>query len=191
MKKLVYLMVVSTIIISSSSCGGKKSTDKKAGDTTSTVASTGTVDVEKAKQELMAKDAEFSSYSAKNGTSEAFINFIADNGVLLRPNHRPIVGKDSVTLILNKKKAKAISMTWKPLFAEVAKSGELGYTYGTYEMSATDANGQKLNDTGTYVSIWQKDASGNWKLALDSGNEGLTPKNKQGNQQGKKHTKQN
>jgi len=183
-------MVVSAIIISSSSCGGKKSTDKKAGDTTSTVTATGSVDVEKAKQELMAKDAEFSSYSAKNGTSDAFINYIADNGVLLRPNHRPIVGKDSVTIIMNRKKAKAITMTWTPLYAEVAKSGDLGYTYGTYEATATDANGQKLSDSGTYVSIWEKDAEGNWKLALDSGNEGLIQKNKPGNPEGKKHKKQ-
>jgi ketosteroid isomerase-like protein len=26
---------------------------------------------------------------------------------------------------------------------------------------------------GTYISVWKKDAAGNWKYVLDSGNKGI------------------
>jgi ketosteroid isomerase-like protein len=52
----------------------------------------------------------------------------------------------------------------------VANSGELGFTYGIYAMRPKD------KDTviyGTYTSIWRKQKDGKWKLALDSGNQGI------------------
>jgi len=138
-------------------------------------------DVEKIKHELMNKDIEFSNYSEKNGTNDAFINYIADNGVLLRPNSNPIVGKDTVTALLNKNKSKKknsdVLLKWVPLFADVACSGDLGYTYGTYTSTYT-TNGKTDSEYGTYVTVWKKDKNGNWKFVIDCGNDGLTPLNK-------------
>ncbi len=133
------------------------------------------VDSSKSALELMRIDSAFSAYSVKNGINDAFINYISDDGVLLRPKHNPIVGKDSVVKLLSNKKTSNMSMQWKPSDAYVAKSGELGYTYGVYELSGTGPKGNPIRSSGTYVSIWKKDAAGNWKLALDSGNEGLVP----------------
>jgi ketosteroid isomerase-like protein len=56
----------------------------------------------------------------------------------------------------------------------VALSGELGYTYGIYEVRSR--GGIKTIGEGTYVTIWKKDRQGNWKFVLDAGNEGLGPK---------------
>ncbi len=61
-------------------------------------------------------------------------------------------------------------MTWKPKGANVAASGDLGYTYGVYEIH-TSAQDTVLY--GTYVSIWKKQQNGKWKFVLDSGNEGI------------------
>ena len=124
---------------------------------------------------LLAKDIEFSDNCVKNGINESFTRYISDDGVLLRPNHHPVVGKDSVIKLLNNKKKNNFTMRWKPSYACVAKSGELGYTYGVYELSGTAPDNTIISSNGTYVSIWKKDGSGNWKLALDSGNEGLVP----------------
>jgi ketosteroid isomerase-like protein len=175
MKKIFYLMMIPALI-SAVSCGGKKDQDKKTG----TVApkDSNLVNVEKEKRALMLTDSLFSAFSAKNGSSEAFINYIADDGILLRPNHRPIVGKDSVTQLMNKKKKKNITMTWTPMYAEVARSGDMGFTYGIYTASVPGLLGKPQIEKGTYVSIWEKDSSGHWKLALDSGNEGIDQKAK-------------
>jgi hypothetical protein len=57
-----------------------------------------------AEKELLNKDIEFSSYSAINGTSEAILNFLADDGILLRKGYMPIVGKDSANSLISRKK---------------------------------------------------------------------------------------
>ena len=183
MKKTIYTCIALLFAITIVSCGGKSGQDKKsATDSTVTNLPEGTVDIEKAKKELLAKDAEFSSYSEKNGMKEAFLNYIADKGVLLRPNHKPIEGKDSISTLLNRKKYKDISMTWTPTFADVSASGDMGYTYGTYASKSADG----VQNKGTYVTIWKKDQTGNWKLVLDSGNDGLTPTKKTKNTGDKK-----
>jgi ketosteroid isomerase-like protein len=170
MKNIVLSAVIIVFIIPFISCGHQKN---KESDTTQT----NIVDVEKVKQEILNRDIEFANYSEKNGMKEAFINYIADNGVLLRPNHKPIIGKDSVSGSMNKNNK--VTIKWAPLFADVSISGDLGYTYGTYT-STTMAKGQTVTSSGTYVTIWKKDKEGIWKFVLDSGNEGLIPLNRKG-----------
>jgi ketosteroid isomerase-like protein len=62
----------------------------------------------------------------------------------------------------------AYTLSWQPMNAEISKSGDLGFTYGVYELSIKDSVYK-----GTYVSIWKKQNDGSWKFVLDSGNEGI------------------
>jgi ketosteroid isomerase-like protein len=50
----------------------------------------------------------------------------------------------------------------------IAQSGELGYTYGFWTFIA-----QKDTSRGTYLTIWKKNAMGQWKYIADTGNSGL------------------
>ena len=61
-------------------------------------------------------------------------------------------------------------MTWEPRGGSVANSGELGYTYGVYSLKP---NNKDTRLYGTYVSVWKKQADGNWKFVLESQNEGI------------------
>lgn len=117
--------------------------------------------------ELIKVDKAFSTMCVENGMNYAFIHYVADDGVMLRPNSMPVVGKTNIESLF-RNDDKDIKFTWKPLYGEVAKSGELGYTYGTYKFGVGESQ-QK----GTYVSIWKKNTKGEWKFVLDSGNEGL------------------
>jgi ketosteroid isomerase-like protein len=129
-------------------------------------------------QELMNVDSQFSKLSEARGVNEAFLSYLADDGVLLRPNNFPIVGKEISKDRFFSRPDSGYTLTWKPLYADIAESGELGYTYGVYEFRAMDSEGKPIIGNGTYVSIWKKDQFGNWKLVLDTGNEGLEPKTK-------------
>ena len=54
--------------------------------------------------------------------------------------------------------------------ADISSSGDLGYTYGTFEFRSKDKDGKPTVDYGKYTSIWKKQADGSWKVALDMGN---------------------
>jgi hypothetical protein len=122
-----------------------------------------------AKMEMMEADRKFSRMSAEKGMKAAFIEYIDSNGVLLRPGHLPIAGADAVDFLIQQNDAE-YTMSWEPSNGYIAKSGELGYTYGVYALRPS------VKDTviyGTYVSIWKKEKGGTWKFVLDSGNEGI------------------
>lgn len=65
------------------------------------------------------------------------------------------------------------TMEWHPTRVEVAQSGELAYTSGTYSDSAQDASGKTVQDRGKYVTIWKKQKDGSWKVQLDIFNSDL------------------
>ena len=59
-------------------------------------------------------------------------------------------------------------LTWTPLGGDV--SGDLGYTYGTFEFRSKDKDGKAVIEHGKYTSIWKKQKDGRWKVVLDMGN---------------------
>jgi ketosteroid isomerase-like protein len=120
-------------------------------------------------KELIEADKAFSDLSAKEGRNHSFLQFCAEDAVLLRPGSRPVEGRDKIRELLSKPDS-AYTLTWKADYGYIAKSGEHGYTYGTWE-STIKATGGKSR--GTYVTVWRKDKEDNWKWVLDAGNEGL------------------
>ena len=56
---------------------------------------------------------------------------------------------------------------------EVARSGDLAYVTGTYELSETDAKGKPMTDKGKYLEVWKKQVDGNWKCVIDMFNSDL------------------
>jgi ketosteroid isomerase-like protein len=127
------------------------------------------------REAVMQADRDFSKMSAEKGMNTAFIAYAADNGVLLRPKSQPIVGRENIRMHMARNSDKDIRLTWSPAYADIAASGDMAYTYGTYLMEALDVEGKSVTAEGTYVSIWKKDEKGFWKFVLDTGNPGLKP----------------
>jgi ketosteroid isomerase-like protein len=105
--------------------------------------------------------------SRQIGMKKAFLQYIDNEGVLLRPGHLPLVGAEAIDF-LSQLSDTAYTLTWQPMKAEISKSGDLGFTYGVYTLNIKDSVYK-----GTYVSIWKKQNDGSWKFVLDSGNEGI------------------
>jgi ketosteroid isomerase-like protein len=133
------------------------------------------MDMQKEKDALKQVDIDFSNLSKEKGMKEAFLAYVASNGVLLRPYTHPVEGFDAVKKFLDEGDAN-FTLTWVPSYADVSISGELGYTYGLYELTFKDEQGILNTRKGTYVSIWKKNEEGKWKYTLDTGNPGLEPK---------------
>ncbi len=57
---------------------------------------------------------------------------------------------------------------WWPVFADVAASGDWGYTTGPAVLGP-DKETKEVKGGLYYSSVWRKDASGNWKVLIDLG----------------------
>lgn len=122
---------------------------------------------------LLQTDRDFSSMSVKEGMFKAFLFYMADDGVILRNNSFPDKGKESLKQRFSGKSDTSFILSWEPLFEKISDSGDLGYTYGIH--TNTDRGSGEVS-RGTYITIWQKQADGNWKFVLDTGTEGLPDK---------------
>lgn len=118
-------------------------------------------------EELFEADRKFSSMAEEKGYNKAFIEYAHPDAVLLRENSLPLEGKSAITELFKNADTKGIVFTWEPMAGNIAQSGELGYTYGIYQIQR-----DSINEKGTYVSIWKKNDKGDWKYVLDSGNQG-------------------
>ena len=115
---------------------------------------------EKNRLDMMQADQHFSDLSEAKGMKAAFLEYIDSNGVLLRPDHIPVAGADAIDYLIATNDT-GYQLTWHPKTAVIAASGDLGYTYGLYEIKPA------VKDTvlyGTYVSIWKKQLDGKWKF---------------------------
>jgi uncharacterized protein (TIGR02246 family) len=59
------------------------------------------------------------------------------------------------------------SLSFAPTKIEVAKSGDLAYDVGTFELKFNDANGNPTTEIGKYVVVWKKQPDKQWKVAAD------------------------
>jgi ketosteroid isomerase-like protein len=125
------------------------------------------------KEEILNIDRAFSKLSEEKGMKQAFLEYAAEDAVILREKSFPQVGKNAMAERFKLFSDTGFMLTWEPQFADVAASGELGYSYGIYTSTSKDSLGSPLVEKGTYVSIWKKDDRGKWKFVLDTGNEGL------------------
>ena len=58
-------------------------------------------------------------------------------------------------------------VSWTPQRAEVAASGDLGYTVGTNEFSIPDATGKVTTYPGRYITVWRRGRDGRWRCVQD------------------------
>jgi ketosteroid isomerase-like protein len=104
--------------------------------------------------------------------ARAYRPHLAEGVRFHRQNRLPIVGQAAVSKWLASQPAMSSASS---KFAESARSGDLGYTWGTYSIApqrtVTAQRGrsaQTLNvEVGFYVRVWVREMSGQWKVALD------------------------
>jgi ketosteroid isomerase-like protein len=122
---------------------------------------------------IQALDEQWSATAARNDLAGT-VAFYADDAVLL-PGNAPIAkDQKSIRASWAGLLGPNTVVSWKVSKVEVAKSGELGYLYGTYELSIKDAKGgPPVRDIGKLVEIWKKQADGKWKCIVDTYNSDL------------------
>ena len=110
---------------------------------------------------LVAAERAFARMSVEKGVRDAFLEYLAGDGVIFRP--LPANGRK----VWESRGPVPITLAWEPAYAEVSAAGDLGYTTGPWELRPNDP---KLpTGYGHFVSVWQKQADGAWRVAVDIG----------------------
>ncbi len=123
---------------------------------------------------LMEADRAFAAAVAVGG-SEAWASWFAEDGAMIQPGVGEIRGRGEILSSMAGLDEPGVSLTWEPLRADIAASGDLGWTTGSYRSLSTGADGEVRAGQGRYVTIWRRQADGSWKVAIDLGNPTEAP----------------
>jgi len=127
----------------------------------------------KAEQALRDADAAWSKVAGSKDLDKTISYYSADASVL-PPNAAIATTKEEIKKIWQDMLASpGFVISWKATKVKVAKSGDLGFVSGTYELTMNDASGKPVIDRGKYVEVWQKQADGKWKCGTDTWNSDL------------------
>lgn len=132
----------------------------------STLAGCGSNNNEQARKEILATEKAFTQIAADEGVKEAFLEFAADSAVLNRGG-KIIKGKSEIESYFNSQNIRNVRLEWPPEFVDVAESGDLGYTYGPFTFSGTSAEGDTIQSSGIFHTVWEKQEDGSWKYVYD------------------------
>lgn len=92
--------------------------------------------------------------------------FLVDKGALVK-------GRNSIRMVWKDVLAPtAPALSFTTSFVEVARSGDIGYEYGTAEFTTTDKKGKPTVEKAKYATVWKKQPDGSWKAVVDMDNTG-------------------
>lgn len=116
-----------------------------------------------------------SDYAAKD--LDKIVSHYADDAVLMVPGTPSTSGKSAISASLKGMVADpALTLKFQSSKVEVAKSGDVAYTQGTYTMTMTDPQThQVVNDHGSYVTTYRKQPDGTWKAVADIATSEVPP----------------
>lgn len=111
--------------------------------------------------DLVGTEKAFAADATARSTREAFLTALADDGLVFAPG--PTSGKR----VWEARKLDKSRLEWAPAVAEIAGSGDLGYTSGPWRFTPEGAD--KPAAFGEFFTVWKKQADGKWKVLIDQG----------------------
>ena len=106
-------------------------------------------------------DAEWSKVAGAKDLDKT-VAFYADDAVVMPPNQVAVTTKDGIRNLWKGFLDSLQDISWKTTRVEVAKSGDMAFLTGTYEMTMKDGT----KDHGKYCEVWEKKGS-TWKVGID------------------------
>jgi ketosteroid isomerase-like protein len=97
------------------------------------------------------------------GTLLAYSECVDAEGRMHRNGELPLVGRDAIVASLTKAR---VSISSRQIFSDIAQSGDLGFTYGSYEVGERDTD--TARERGYFVRVWKLSSGLKWLIVFDT-----------------------
>lgn len=110
-------------------------------------------------QLLTEMDRKFAGRAQSAGVLDTYLALVSDDAKTFKPGMPP-AHKDALRSFIPA--GKEFLLVLVPIGGEVAKSSDLAYTYGSYDLQA----GGRTKEKGYYLHMWKRDESGKWNIVV-------------------------
>jgi ketosteroid isomerase-like protein len=113
-------------------------------------------------QAMVDAELDFAMMAKEKNTRDAFLTFLTEHAITFNKDIQ-IGLKHYESQVPN-----SSWLSWQPEFADISASGDFGYTFGPWKVY-TDRTDARPSATGHFISVWNKNHEGKWKVVLDIG----------------------
>jgi len=113
---------------------------------------------------VIAAERAFAADGLALGIKASFLKHMAPEAIIFAPG--PVSAHEVYAKRPDPKDpAKGPALVWWPLWAGIARSGDLGFTTGPFTFGG--------KPVGYYFTVWKRQAAGDWKWVYDGGTDSL------------------
>jgi uncharacterized protein (TIGR02246 family) len=125
------------------------------------------VDVKAEGEKLMQASREWSQAAGARNV-EKTLSYWSDDATVISAGDATLKGKAAIRqMVEGSYKDPSFAISWKPQTVEISKSGDLGYLIEETKITTNDSTGKPITHNYRGVTIWKKQADGNWKDVVD------------------------
>lgn len=129
------------------------------------------VNLEAEEARLRQLDEEWAEAAAANEDFERIVSYWSDDAVVVPPGQPPVVGREALTeLVTSSAQIPGFAISWEADDVHISSDGQMAYMTGTNTLTLPDSAGQLVTTRGRGVTVWRKNAAGEWKCVYDMWN---------------------
>ena len=118
---------------------------------------------------IMQADRDFAAMAAEEGASAAFAHWMdASEGRLLRGTADAIMGAETIAPLYAAFTGDTL-LHWQPTEGFAGSGDDFGVTWGVWSIHTDGDSTSAPVARGTYVTVWHRNADGDWRGLLDMG----------------------
>lgn len=126
------------------------------------------VDVATEGRRLLEVDRAWAVAAGSGQSADSLVSFWSDDARVGMSGQPVVQGKAAIKgMVTSMMAIPGFHITWTADSAIVSSGGDLGYTYGTNEVTLPDSTGKAVTTRGNYVAVWRKDSDGRWRCVMD------------------------
>lgn len=134
------------------------------------------MDLERERQRLLDRDAEWAAISASGRDIERILSFWTDDAQVFAPGLPSFSGKAALRSYVEGALAiPGFHITWTTSGADLSPDGQMAYLLSTNTVTMARPEGQPVSTTGRAVTVWRREPDGNWRCAVDIWTDGPAP----------------
>jgi len=129
------------------------------------------LDDEKAR--LLQRDAEWAAVAGQGRDVDRIVSFWTDDAIVLPPGLPAVAGTAALReYVQSSLQIPGFRITWTSTDVRFSPDGKLAYMFSRNAVTVSDADGNPAKTTGRAVTVWRRDAGGEWRCAVDIWNAG-------------------
>lgn len=124
-------------------------------------------DPQQLRQQVAGTEAQFAEMAANQGIRAAFLHFAHPQATIMR-HGKLWHGYAGIAQYFDQPNPNTHEkLQWAPDFIDIAQSGEMAYTYGSYHYTAIGPQGDTIRSQGIFHTVWRRLPDGSWRFVWD------------------------